>query len=232
MNADIAIQNENFALKGLNASCSKVDACEPEGVKIDSLEMSQLKQVNEHHQALVACCEGSVSDEPDMNISVDMEKEQPYGFDYESDGNHACTIHTDVEGRPCSTEDGDYEDGEVREPILQSTKENTIALGTDSKQIIDSDIHAMDASTDDNNVQSGCDEKDETTMIYHDVINDSSKECGCGTICDKIVDQVLGKDGSLSTSISENVPATCSYDSMPVNDTEQIHFDQAGAIDK
>lgn len=232
MNAGIAIQNENSALKGLNASCSKVDACESEGVKIDSLEMSQLKQVNEHHQALVASCEGSVSGEQDMNISVDMEEEQPYGSDYESDGNHACTVHTDVEGRPCGKEDDDYEDGEVREPILQSTEENTIALGTDSKKIIDSDIHAMAASTDDNNVQSGCDEKDETAMIYHEAINDCSKECGGGTVCDKIVDQVLGKDGSLSTSISENVPATCSYDSMPVNATQQIHFDQAGAKDR
>ncbi|XP_019157259.1 PREDICTED: uncharacterized protein LOC109153840 [Ipomoea nil] len=230
MNACIVIQNENSALKGLNSSCSKVDACELEGVKIDSLEMSQLKQVNEQHQALVASCEGSVSGEQDMNISVDMEEEQLYGSDYESDSNHACTVHID-EGRPCGKEDDDYEDGEVREPILQLTKENTIALGTDSKKNIDSGLHAMATSSNDNNVQSSCDEKDEIAMIHHEAINDCSKECGGDTVCDKIVDQVLGKGGSLSTSISENVP-TCSYDFMPVNVTQQIHFDQAGAEDR
>lgn len=230
MNAGMAIQNENSALKGLNASCSRVDTCESGSVKIDSLEMSQLKQVNEYHNALVASGEGSVSGEQDMNISVDMEEDQPYGSDYESDGNHACTVHTDVEGRPCGKEDDDYEDGEVREPISQSTKENPIAVGTDSKKIIDSDIHAV--GTNDNNVQSGCDEKDETAMTYQKATNDCSKECGGGTVSDKIVDQFLGKDGSLSTSISENVPATCSYDTTPVNATQNIHFDQAGAKDR
>lgn len=65
--------------------------------------------------------EGSASDDEKINLSGDMLEEDSYGSDYESDGNH------DLE---TAEQDGireeDFEDGEVREPLADTTMEEPI----------------------------------------------------------------------------------------------------------
>ncbi|KAL1295611.1 hypothetical protein HN51_056464 [Arachis hypogaea] len=64
-----------------------------------------------------------VSDEEKITLSTDMMEDDPYGSDYDSDDNRAVNVPVDTEQY---AEDDDYEDGEVREPLQQSTAQDTI----------------------------------------------------------------------------------------------------------
>ncbi|CAH9111630.1 unnamed protein product [Cuscuta europaea] len=221
INAGMVTKNEHSALEELNAPCSKAEL-----VNVDSSKTSYLKQANEQSHSLAASGEGSLSGEQDMNISADVEEES-YGYDYESDGHHHAFI-TNEEGRPSGKEDDDYEDGEVREPVLESNSEKPIVEGSDTEKVVESHSRPMGALGDDNVVQSGVAGKDET-ITYHQMrtITNCMEDCGGITVSEKIVDQLSERDGSASISISENVPEKWFHDAMPANDdTHQMHFDK------
>ncbi|XP_061997854.1 uncharacterized protein LOC133715383 [Rosa rugosa] len=65
---------------------------------------------------------GGTSDEEKINISTDM-LEDSYGTDYESDGNHA--IDTAIETKEGGKDD-DYEDGEVRDLLLDTAVQDEL----------------------------------------------------------------------------------------------------------
>ncbi|RAL54828.1 hypothetical protein DM860_013524 [Cuscuta australis] len=218
-NAGSAAKNEHSALEDLTASGSKTDACESDGVNVDSSKTSNLEQSNRHPHATVA------NGEQDMDISAVMEEES-FCSDIESDGHH-LDFNVEVEGRPSGKEDDELEDGEVREPTLHSIPENPIVEGSDSEKVIDSDSHTMVASGDDNIVRYGDEEKDETMIHPKTATSYCTRECDGTTVSEKLVDQSLEMDGSSISTKSEVVPATCYFDAiMPVSEIHQMHFEK------
>ncbi|XP_055801185.1 uncharacterized protein LOC129870420 isoform X2 [Solanum dulcamara] len=127
-NADIAAKNANFDLKELNVSSDKVEASVSAGMNIED-HMVYKKTQDPHN--LVASGEGSANDEDKISAGTE---EECYGSDYESDGHHAFAGHVDSESVGCVIEDEEYEDGEVREPMMQSIAEDPIAEGMDSEK--------------------------------------------------------------------------------------------------
>ncbi|XP_042512276.1 uncharacterized protein LOC122087268 isoform X2 [Macadamia integrifolia] len=86
-------------------------ASETKGSAGVDLNSSRLRLTHEQLQ----CGEEAESDEEKINFSADMLEDDPYDTDYESDGNHSPGV-MDVEDK--QAEDDDYEDGEVREPLV------------------------------------------------------------------------------------------------------------------
>uniref|UniRef100_A0A0V0J0K0 Putative ovule protein n=1 Tax=Solanum chacoense TaxID=4108 RepID=A0A0V0J0K0_SOLCH len=127
-NADIAAQNANFELKEANVSSDKVETSVSVGMNIE--DHMVCKKTQDPHNVF-ASVEGSANDEEKISISAGTE-EECYGSDYESDGHHAIAGHVDTESVGCGREDEEYEDGEVREPIMPSIEEDPIAEGMDS----------------------------------------------------------------------------------------------------
>ncbi|KAK6790963.1 hypothetical protein RDI58_010044 [Solanum bulbocastanum] len=127
-NDDIAAQNEDFDLKELNACSVKVEAYVSGSMNIE--DRTVYKKTQDTHN-LVASGEGLANDGEKISISACTE-EECYGSDYESDGHQAFAGHVDTESVGCVREDEEYEDGEVREPMMQSIVEDPIAEGMDS----------------------------------------------------------------------------------------------------
>ncbi|KAG7993012.1 hypothetical protein I3843_02G156300 [Carya illinoinensis] len=88
----------------------------------DDPEQCRLKHMNDHLPDMRGS-EDSVSDEEKINISADILEEDSYSSDYESDGNHRLARVLDTE-KDC--EEDDYEDGEVREPLVHNAVEEPI----------------------------------------------------------------------------------------------------------
>ncbi|MED6159107.1 hypothetical protein PIB30_117401 [Stylosanthes scabra] len=89
----------------------------------DNRDGCRLKLMNEPTPNARERGESCVSDEEKITLSTDMMEDDPYGSDYDSDDNRTVTVPVDTEQY---AEDDDYEDGEVREPLQQSTAEDTI----------------------------------------------------------------------------------------------------------
>ncbi|XP_055802498.1 uncharacterized protein LOC129871571 [Solanum dulcamara] len=128
--ADIAAKNANFDLKESNVSSDKVEASVSASMNIE--DHMVCKKTQDPHN-LVASGEGLANDEEKISISAGTE-EECYGSDYESDGHHAFAGHVDTESVECSREDEEYEDGEVREPMMPSIEEDPIAEGMESEK--------------------------------------------------------------------------------------------------
>lgn len=122
-NADMAALNANFELKESNVSSDKVEASVSAGMNIEDHMVR--KKIQDPHNVF-ASVEGSANDEEKISISAGTE-EECYGSDYESDGHHAFAGHVDSENVGCGREDEEYEDGEVREPMMPSIEEDPIA---------------------------------------------------------------------------------------------------------
>lgn len=101
----------------------KISSVRTEEENAADRDACRLKLMNEPPPAPRGNGEGCVSDEEKITLSADMLEDDSYGSDYESDENHAVTIAVDTERY---VEDDDYEDGEVREPLVPSTAEDTI----------------------------------------------------------------------------------------------------------
>ncbi|XP_043699451.1 uncharacterized protein LOC122650188 isoform X2 [Telopea speciosissima] len=82
-------------------------------------ESSRLKLTRELHSDSYQHGEVAESDEEKINISTDMLEDDSYDTGYESDGSHAMGV-TSVEDKQHRGED-DFEDGEVREPLLHKS---------------------------------------------------------------------------------------------------------------
>ncbi|KAH0682054.1 hypothetical protein KY289_019806 [Solanum tuberosum] len=127
-NDDIVAQNADFDLKELNVCSVKVEASVSGSMNIE--DHTVYKKTQDTHN-LVASGEGSANDGEKISISACTE-EECYGSDYESDGHQAFAGHVNTESVGCVREDEEYEDGEVREPMMQSIVEDPIAEGMDS----------------------------------------------------------------------------------------------------
>ncbi|KAK1572351.1 hypothetical protein Q3G72_031266 [Acer saccharum] len=77
--------------------------------------------------------EGSVSDEEKINLSGDMLEEDSYGSDYESDGNH--NLGTAVDAEQDGGQEEDFEDGEVRESMVDDSTEGLVCEKREIQQL-------------------------------------------------------------------------------------------------
>lgn len=82
-----------------------------------------VEHMNEHCSSLHGGEECSVSDEEKISISADLLEEDPYSSEYESDGKQDLNEAMDAVDNDIEE---DYEDGEVREPILMTQVESSI----------------------------------------------------------------------------------------------------------
>ncbi|KAF5467206.1 hypothetical protein F2P56_017056 [Juglans regia] len=107
----------------------------------DDPEQCRLQCLNDHLPDMQVS-EDSVSDEEKIEISADM-LEDSYSSDYESDGNHplARAMDTKQDG-----EEDDYEDGEVREPLVDNAVEEEPICEKEAEHVDhgDSDNRKMD----------------------------------------------------------------------------------------
>nr|XP_010319270.1 uncharacterized protein LOC104646706 [Solanum lycopersicum] len=114
-NDDVAAQTANLDLKELNVCRDKVEASVSVSMNIE--DHTVYKKTEDTHN-LVASGKGSAND----------------GSDYESDGHQAFAGHVDIESVGCVREDEEYENGEIREPMMQTIVEDPVAEGMDSKK--------------------------------------------------------------------------------------------------
>ncbi|XP_038890343.1 uncharacterized protein LOC120079942 isoform X2 [Benincasa hispida] len=82
-----------------------------------------LEHRNKQCSSLHGCEECSVSDEEKISLSADLLEEDPYSSEYESDGKQDVNEAMDAVDNVIEE---DYEDGEVREPILMTQVESSI----------------------------------------------------------------------------------------------------------
>ncbi|OIT30425.1 PREDICTED: uncharacterized protein LOC109210008 [Nicotiana attenuata] len=205
-NADIAAKNANFDLKESNVSSDKVEASVLEGINVEDKRET-------HH--LVASGVGSAIDEEKISISAGTE-EECYGSDYESDGNHAFAGHVDAESVGCGREDEEYEEGEVREPMMQSIAEDPIAEGMDSEKNSKS-AHSAGSS----GVEVNYDEKDNSLPVHTESNDDFVKGC------DEKADKIDHKDGNLRSPLLDKEETTGADEQRPIGAIQQGPVDQS-----
>ncbi|KAF5742633.1 hypothetical protein HS088_TW09G00684 [Tripterygium wilfordii] len=99
---------------------------------VDNPEQFRLQLTDEFCQEFCANGGGCVSDEEKINIPGDMLEEDSYGSDCESDGNHDLNVSLITEQ---NHEEEDYEDGEVREQLVDAAKEGPTYEKTEEKFI-------------------------------------------------------------------------------------------------
>ncbi|XP_022765256.1 uncharacterized protein LOC111310256 isoform X2 [Durio zibethinus] len=93
----------------------KIDNCTSQNKNVEDPDHCRLKFVDVRLPDSRGTVEGSVSDEEKINLSGDIQEEDSYGSNYESDDNRELAAAMDME-HDGSAED-DFEDGEVREPV-------------------------------------------------------------------------------------------------------------------
>ncbi|XP_060185050.1 uncharacterized protein LOC132614585 [Lycium barbarum] len=212
-NADVAAKNPNFDLKESNVSSDKVEASVSEGMDIGDHKIC--KNTQEPHN-LVTSGEGSANDEEKISISAGTE-EECYGSDYESDGHHAFVGLVDT-ASGCGREDEEYEDGEVREPMMQSIAEDPIAEGMESEN--------NDSSV--KNQESHCfnnDEKDYSVPVHTESNADFVKGC------EDRDDKIDHKDGNLQSPLLDKEETTGDDDQRLIGAIQQGPAGQSGIAD-
>ncbi|KAJ8564944.1 hypothetical protein K7X08_001404 [Anisodus acutangulus] len=202
-----AAKDANFDLKESNVSSDKVEVSVSEGMNIE--DHMVLKNTQDP-QNLAASGKGSANDEEKISISAGTE-EECYGSDYESDGHHAFGGHVDTANR-CGREDEEYEDGEVREPMMQSIAEDPIAEGMESEK--------NNESFSKNN-----DEKDYSIPVHTESNEDVVK--GCVEKADKIDH----KDCNLQSPLFDKEEKTGADEQRPIGAIQQGPVDQSGIAD-
>ncbi|XP_059291331.1 uncharacterized protein LOC132044820 [Lycium ferocissimum] len=212
-NADVAAKNANFDLKESNVSSDKVEASVSEGMDIGDHKIC--KNTQEPHN-LVTSGEGSANDEEKISISAGTE-EECYGSDYESDGHHAFAGLVDT-ASGCGREDEEYEDGEVREPMMQSIAEDPIAERMESGN--------NEASC--KNQESHCfnnDEKDYSIPVH----TESNAEFAKG--CEDKDDKIDHKDGNLQSPLLDKEETTGDDEQRLISAIQQGPVGQSGIAD-
>jgi hypothetical protein len=192
-------------------------------------EQCRLKSMNEEFHDMRGS-EGSVSDEEKINISADMLEEDSYSSDYESDGNHpsARAVDTKQDG-----EEDDYEDGEVREPLVH----NAVGEPIFEKQEVehndqgDSDNRDLDIEgqpVDYHPTSSDAEEKEAKTKVPDKTNDEDTKDC---------VDSVKGDPDSadklMGLQQSSTVEKLASGAEMkrPIKDIRRKPLDGPGSKD-
>ncbi|XP_065626294.1 uncharacterized protein LOC112015838 [Quercus suber] len=195
----------------------------------DDPEQCRLKSINEQPPD-VRGSEGCVSDEEKINISADMLEEDSYGSDYESDGNHPLPKAMDTE----QGGEEDYEDGEVREPLLQTAVEDPICEKQEVEHVDhgDSDNNKMDIvgqHGDDHPSSSHVEEKDAKTEDPGETNNKESSDC-----VDSLKEVYDNGDTNLTClqeSLTDEKPASGADIKRPITAIRRNSLDQSGSTD-
>ncbi|KAK6156130.1 hypothetical protein DH2020_010378 [Rehmannia glutinosa] len=103
-------------------------------------DRQKLARVDEHNVELFQ--HGMVVADDDEKINISAEKEESFESDCESQGNSAVGTSMDIGENVCAKEDEEYEEGEVREPLQHSAREDPIV---DEKKIENSEIVEYDS---------------------------------------------------------------------------------------
>ncbi|MCE3217067.1 hypothetical protein HAX54_010222 [Datura stramonium] len=223
-NADIAAKNANFDVKESNVSSDKVEVSVSEGMNIED-HMVYKKTQDPHN--MVASGEGSANDEEKISISAGTE-EECYGSDYESDGHHAFAGHVDTESVGCGREDEEYEDGEVREPMMPSIEEDPIAEGMESEKNNESsskNAHSSGFSGVGESFRFNNDEKDYSIPVHTESNDDFVKGC------DEKAVKIDPKDGKLQSPLCDKEEITGDDQPRPTDAIHQGPVDQSGIAD-
>ncbi|XP_075672373.1 uncharacterized protein LOC142641780 isoform X2 [Castanea sativa] len=195
----------------------------------DDPEQCRLKSMNEQPPDMRGS-EGCVSDEEKINISADMLEEDSYGSDYESDGNHPLpkAMHTEQGGEE------DYEDGEVREPLVQTAVEDPICEKQEVEHVdhSDSDNNKMDIvgqHGDDHPSSSHVEEEDAQTEDPGETNNKESSDC-----VDTLKEVYDNGDANLTClqeSLTDAKPASGADFKRPITAIRRNPLDQSGSTD-
>ncbi|XP_010253877.1 PREDICTED: uncharacterized protein LOC104595030 isoform X1 [Nelumbo nucifera] len=174
---------------------------------------STLKPLDEHCVVSHRNNEIAESDEERINIPADMEEEESYDIDYESDGNHAAGCVMD-EDKQHSGEDDDYEDGEVREPLLLNAVEDNACEEKEADHVEYGKSDNRDANVsgylDDRGVNTSSNVKEGDVKV-EDL--SESKNAHCSRPCDNNLvneksDQDIHQSALLQKPLTVLVPST------------------------
>lgn len=195
----------------------------------DDPEQCRLKSMNEQPPDMRGS-EGCVSDEEKINISADMLEEDSYGSDYESDGNHPLPKAMDTE----QGGEEDYEDGEVREPLVQTAVEDPICEKQEVEHVDhgDSDNNKMDIvgqHGDDHPSSSHVEEKDAQIEDPGETNNKESSDC-----VDTLKEVYDNGDANLTClqeSLTDEKPASGGDFKRPISAIRRNPLDQSGSTD-
>lgn len=173
--------------------------------------------------------EGSVSDEEKINISNDM-LEDSYESDYDSDGNHDLATVMEVE-RLGGENDDDYEDGEVREPLVHtdvgSMSEKREAEDVNCGDSDNKKVGFLGSSGDDCPASLQAEERDTKTEDPGETNNDVSEEC-LDAVPDEKTDMVAEKDACFDKSSTVEIPITELDKKGPMKPIRRKPLDRSG----
>ena len=194
----------------------------------DDPEQCRLKSINEQPPDMRGS-EGCVSDEEKINISAGLE-EDSYGSDYESDGNHPLPKAMDTE----QGGEEDYEDGEVREPLLQTAVEDPICEKQEVEHVDhgDSDNNKMDIvgqHGDDHPSSSHVEEKDAKTEDPGETNNKESSDCA--DTLKEVYDNGDTNLTCLQESLTDEKPASGADIKRPITAIRRNSLDQSGSTE-
>ncbi|KAH0678544.1 hypothetical protein KY284_019629 [Solanum tuberosum] len=208
-NADTAAKNANVDLKELNVSSDKGEASFSVGMNIEDHTVYKKTQ-NIHN--LVASGEGSANDGEKISISAGTE-EECYASAFESDGYQAFAGHVDTESVGCVREDDIYEDGKIREPMMQSIAEDPMAEGMDSGKNNESsskNVHSSLCFTNE--------EKSYSMPLHTESYDDFVKAC------DEKAEKLHQKDSNLRSPLLDKEETTGGDEQRPIGAIYNVAF--------
>ncbi|KAF8402806.1 hypothetical protein HHK36_010897 [Tetracentron sinense] len=223
--------NETEIADGMN------DVARREGLGGPDTEFSGLRLMDELHVNSFGNDEVAESDEEKFNISADMIEEDSYCTDYDSDGNHTVGLVIDTGGKQHGSEDDDYEDGEVREPLVHTESGAIVCEERETG-------HATNGESDSRNTDcSGFPVDDHLVSSSHVedrqiLIEDPGeiKSPHCSGVCDDIIlgennYKDINKLACLQETLAVAVPTAGSGKKMPIKAARRKLLNRPGRED-
>ncbi|XAR72071.1 hypothetical protein NMG60_11018571 [Bertholletia excelsa] len=218
VNSEMVVSSVNHENVGLNASDRMIETSAAKNSNVENSETSGIKSMAEIPPDSRGNGEGSVSSDEKLNILTDELEEVSYSSDYESDDNHAAVNPGDTDVRHLR-EDDEYEDGELREPLLQTASEGPILEVRETENVNNSecDIKHVDSGAPGDCIftESGAVEKTNEHEDHGQASDDQIKEC-VDAVLNERADQAVGEDDSLQESLTVKMSGTVSNDKKPV----------------
>ncbi|XP_059666168.1 uncharacterized protein LOC132311987 isoform X2 [Cornus florida] len=223
--------------KESNVSVGMTDANRAEYLNFDDPGTCRLKSMDELPLASSGNGEGSVSDEEKINVSADMLEEDYYASDYESDGYDTLVAPLGTEDRQYAGVDDEYEDGEVRDPLVhkaigcpfgggEKKEADDVTLGDCGNK----DVCSFGSPSGSSVVQSCATEKDSEMKYHGETSADHIKECVDIVLSEK-TDRVVDTDGFLQDSSTIEVVASEADEKSPINTIQRKPLDQSGNME-
>ncbi|XP_042506685.1 uncharacterized protein LOC122083075 isoform X2 [Macadamia integrifolia] len=212
VNSDVASESVGNDAKESKTGVVMIATSETKASGGIDLESSRLKLTHELRPDSYQHGEVADSDEEKINISTDMLEDDSYDTGDESDGSHAMGV-TSVEDKQHRVED-DFEDGEVREPLLHEGGE----CEEKEKEHIDyGESENKDASMCGDHVSTSTGE-DRSAKIEE---NGESNNAFCGGECNNSLlnetnDQDAGKVATSQESLGVRMPHTESDEKVTI----------------